>query len=185
MTKKQARARRKGQPAPEPASKPRGDLASSVVLEDIVCREFSARFLRDVNVMGNTLLVPTWNISPGVRVPLSKDSIGVKIEAKLTGEFHGRLNGEEAQFPLTEVLAVFLLNYKVKEEGAELAIDQNAVETLSATTAVFQVWPYLREAFQSGTTRLGMNPFVLPVLTMSNAAPGIAPLRGSGDAAPE
>lgn len=74
---------------------------------------------------------------------------------------------KETQKKAFEIQVSFCIVYKIK---ADYKPQHDEVEAFGATSAIFNVWPYVRELIQSLVVRMDLPPFTLPPITISQLA---------------
>ena len=89
--------------------------------------------------------------------------------------------------PVAELKATLLVEYDI-HEGFEP--DPEAADAIAGSTGYFAAYPYVRELFQSCTSRLQLDPMVLGMLLADSTSPrGVTLTRisdyGDGEAAEE
>lgn len=84
---------------------------------------------------------------------------------------------DEMETPVAELNATVLVEYDI-HEGFEP--DMKAAGAISQSTGFFAAYPYVRELFQSATTRLQIDPMVLGMLFVGTTRPrGVTMTRTS------
>jgi len=87
-----------------------------------------------------------------------------KIEVTCRYQFHAK----DAEQSIAVIAATYWLDYTV--EGSEPIAPADA-EHFAFANGAYNSWPFARELFHSMTGRLGLTPYVLPVLTFSPPRP--------------
>lgn len=91
---------------------------------------------------------------------------------------------DDASKPVAELNATLLVEYNIRE-GFDP--DAEAAEAIANSTGFFAAYPYVREIFQSCTSRLQLDPMVLGMLLAGSTSPrGVTLTRVSdyGDGEP-
>lgn len=119
----------------------------------------------------NYLEVPTEWVSSAVVLAdahyagLKSDSDGFVaycfIQLRWTGDERPIDDGDAD----VEVSAIFELDYDLP---SDVTFDSQTLEHFSVFNGTFNAWPYWREFVQSTTQRLGVTPFVMPVMRISS-----------------
>lgn len=91
---------------------------------------------------------------------------------------------DDAGKPVAELKATLLVEYDI-HEGFEP--DPEAADAIAGSTGYFAAYPYVRELFQSCTSRLQLDPMVLGMLLADSTSPrGVTLIRisdyGDGEA---
>lgn len=93
------------------------------------------------------------------------DTLSISVTFQLAVHAAGNDPEDEDISPCFKVGAQFLLSYEVPDLHE---YSNEAVEAFGMANAVFNAWPYWREFVQSGATRAGYPPMVVPVLRISD-----------------
>jgi len=134
-------------------------LVGAARLETVNFQEFEARRLAIRHSLEGDTIFPVVSAHHGCKAFPSKRAFDIQV----TAELRGMSNDGETE--LLKASCKLELHYEVTDEfKGELS--DSVVEMFGRTNGVYNAWPYIREAFQSLTVRLGLPPFTLPLMRL-------------------
>jgi preprotein translocase subunit SecB len=100
---------------------------------------------------------------------IERECVASKCEAdKIEVTCRYRFQAKDAEQSIAVIAATYGLDYAV--EGPDPIAPADA-EHFAFANGAYNSWPFARELFHSMTGRLGLTPYVLPVLTFSPPRP--------------
>ena len=66
---------------------------------------------------------------------------------------------------LLQIQANFVLDYSIDQSALDIAASDQYAEAFGKINGIFNVWPYWREYVQSVSTRAGLPPPTMPLMT--------------------
>jgi hypothetical protein len=139
------------------------EVIAAVSLDAVSCRELCSRFRQNVEILGTVPLTANLSYETGILVPAAPGSLTIIVVAKLEAIAQGELDGDEGSHAIADVTTQFVLRYSIDRS---LVVSEKISHRFAALNGIYNAWPYIREALQAGTTRLGLPPFTLPVMRL-------------------
>lgn len=143
------------------AAQPEADEVEQLIgaarLESVKFHQFTARHLTNVPSLEGVAILPHVKSGHGYRTFPEERMFDIRVDAHLSGM------AEDGKTELIELTCTLDLRYRVTEEY-EGDLSEALVDAFGGTNGKYNAWPYMREAFQSLTVRLGLQPFTLPLM---------------------
>lgn len=137
-------------------------VAKSAQIKSVELLQTSAR--REVEV--RSPLTVEYGAEASAEWDKESGSLRVSVTLQMCGRStygHSKTSQDMGCDPAIEIDGTFLVVYGLPDSGA---FSSDEIDAFGRVNGTYNVWPYWREYVQSVTTRMGLPPLALPLLTV-------------------
>ena len=136
-----------------------------------VARVASRVQIADIRLIGMNLKLIAESHEPQLTVNIERKCVGVLPNPKrIDVSCSYRFKGNDSQNEVVNIEMTYLLVYAVQDDEP---VSDEYVKHFAFANGAYNSWPFARELFNSMTSRMGLSPFVLPVLTFAPPRPPV------------